>query len=577
MNTLKYSEILAANQKLKNTVDGAAYPVGIISNITVNQLRDILEYTLRNEGINASCKVGNYDNILQDAGAFSNNKLVVIFWELANLVDGLQYKAGLMDKANRDELVNKVKNELTFVFESLKETSRVVINAFSSLVFNYQNLDRNALDEMADELNAFLYSNKPDNFTVVALDKIIARVGIEKSTDLRYFYSSKALYAIDFYKAWSEFVLPLVRSLNGKAKKALIFDCDNTLWKGILGEDGFDNILVSSTQPGGAPYEEIQSLAKSLTGEGIILGLCSKNNPDDVDEVLEKHPGMTLRDTDLTIKRVNWSDKVTNLKDIAKSLNIGLDSLVFVDDSDFEVNYVRENLPEVTVIQVPKRTSDYPAEIRKNLGLFFNASKTDEDIKRVKMYKEQVKREEAKTGFDTLESYIKSMEISLDIYVDDAAIIPRMSQMTQKTNQFNLTTKRYSAADMQKFVESTDYHVIAIGVKDKFGDNGITGLTIIRKDGDAAEIDSLLMSCRIIGRNIEFRYMDYLLDFLAEQGIREVKADYFKTLKNAQVEPFYDNMGFELAGQTEDHKHYKIETKKYKNHGINYMQIRDGR
>jgi FkbH-like protein len=577
MSTLKYSEILAANQQLKKTVGGSEYPVGILSNITVNQLSEILEFTLRNAGINANCTVGNYDNIMQDASEFSSNKLVVIFWELANLIDGLQYKAALMDEVNRNELVAKVKHELTFVFNALKVTSRVVINEFSSLVFNYHNLDSNALDDMADELNAFLHSQKPDNFTIVALDKVIANTGIENSTDTRYFYSSKALYSIDFYKAWCNLVLPLARSLNGKAKKALIFDCDNTLWKGILGEDGFDNILVSSTQPGGAPYEEVQSLAKSLTSEGIVLGLCSKNNPDDVDEVLEKHPGMTLRNADLTIKRVNWSDKVSNLKDIAKSLNIGLDSLVFVDDSDFEVNFVRENLPEVTVIQVPKRTADYPAEIRKNLGLFFNVSKTAEDIKRVKMYKEQVKREEAKTGFDTLESYIRSLEITLEIYVDDAAIIPRMSQMTQKTNQFNLTTRRYSEADIQKFVESPDYHVIAIGVKDKYGDNGITGLTIVRKDGDKAVIDSLLMSCRIIGRNIEYRYMDYILDFLTSQGIKEVKADYLKTLKNAQVESFFDKMGFNLAGQTADHKQYNIETNSYKNHDINYMHIKDGR
>ncbi len=574
---MKYSEILTANRALEKKFKGEEYSITVLSNITVNQLKEILEYTARSEGVFARVTIGNYDNIVQDSMQHSQSRLVVIFWELANIIDGLQYKAGLLDQEKLQELVERVKAEMQMVFNNLKETSRVLINKFSSLVFNYLNLEKNQLDHIADELNRYLADSKPSNFTVIDIDRIIAGLSVEKSVDMRYFYSSKALYSIDFFKSWSSFVIPLIRSLNGKAKKALIFDCDNTLWKGILGEDGFDQIVLSSTQTGGTPYEEVQSLARQLISEGIIIGLCSKNNPADVNEVLEKYPKMVLKNEDLTIKKVNWTDKVTNLEEIAKTLNIGKDSLVFVDDSSFEIHFVNESLPEITTIQVPENTSDYPKIIRENLGLFFNISKTREDQKRVKMYKEQVLREEAKGGFDNLESYIKSLDIKLDIYTDNPDIIPRMSQMTQKTNQFNLTTKRYSEADIRNFVEADDHKVVAIGVSDKFGDNGITGLAILKIEDDQAEIDSLLMSCRIIGRNIEIRYFDYLMELLEKEGVTSVKAAYLKTLKNGQVSDFYDKLGFQISSEENGNKYYIIKTEKYKPHEINYMLIGYGR
>ena len=169
---LKYSEILAANQKLGKSLQGKEYPVGIISNITVNQLKEIFEYFLRIERINATCTMGNYDNIVQDSDEFSQKKLVVIFWELANIIDGLQYKADLMGDDMLDELINKVKHELHFLFENLKETSHVVINSFSSLIFNANNIEKNKFDKVADELNKFLVDNKPANFSIIDIDKI---------------------------------------------------------------------------------------------------------------------------------------------------------------------------------------------------------------------------------------------------------------------------------------------------------------------------------------------------------------------------------------------------------------------
>jgi FkbH-like protein len=561
------------NKELGDKLSGKGYNVSVISNITINQVKEILEFKIRETGIRAECKIGNYDNILQDAAAFKESQLVVIFWELANIVDGLQYKAELLGKEKTEELINKVTGEIGYVFNELKDTSHILINKFSSLLFNHANIDRNNLDLIADKLNDFLYQNTPKNATIIDVDRIYAKLSVERCVDFRYYYSSKALYTIDFFRAYSDFVLPVVRALNGKAKKALIFDCDNTLWKGIVGEDGFDQIALSSLQRGGTPYEEVQTLARALAEEGILLGICSKNNPADVDEVLNSHDGMVIKDDDLTIKRVNWSDKVSNLKSIAKTLNIGLDSFVFVDDSDFEVNLIKENLPDVTTLQVPAKTFLYPELLRKNLGLFYNVSKTKEDVKRVAMYKEQAKREEAKSNFDNLEAYIKSLSIKAEVFVDNKSIVPRMSQMTQKTNQFNLTTKRYAEADITRFVEDEKTMVVAVSVSDKFGDSGITGLSIVCLDNDTAEIDTLLLSCRIIGRRIELLFIDYLVEKLRHRGVKRIKSKYLKTLKNKQVETFYDNLGFKVVDKTEDSTDYEVSVDDYQQQEITFIEI----
>lgn len=573
---MKYSEIIQANKKLGNHLKGEEYKVAILSNIIVNQAKEVFEYSMRTEGINAICKVGNYDNILQDAEIYKESNLVVIFWELANLVEGLQYKAELYDQKKIDSLIQKSKSEIDFLFNSLSNTSYVLVNKFSTLLFNYSRIEKNKYDYIADELNNYLTEVKPKNVSLIEIDKIIASTSVENSTDFRFYYSSKALYSIEFFKSWSKFVLPIIRSLNGKAKKALIFDCDNTLWSGILGEDGTQNILLSSKQKGGTQFEEVQTIAKSLIKDGILLGICSKNNLNDVEGVLKKHEEMTLGSEDFTIKKINWDDKVTNLQSIARTLNIGMDSLVFVDDSDFEVNFVKENLPEITIIKVPERTFDYPKEIRENLGLFYSVSKTDEDIERVKMYKEQVRREEIKLVYSNLEEYIKSLEILIKVHKNDADIVPRMAQMTQKTNQFNLTTKRYSEGDIQNFIDRDDASVFAINVADKFGDNGITGLCIVKYKGSVAIIDTFLLSCRIIGRNIEFRLFEFIVSQINKQGSNTIHAEYIKTLKNEQVVNFYDSLGFNVVERDEKRTTYKIELNGFRPKKLDYIEISNG-
>jgi len=565
---------LQANKILSKELTTEEHNISILSNITVNQIKELLEYSLRTENVNANVKIANYDNIVQDSLKYSNSNLVIIFWELCNLIDGFQYRVELMKEKDLNELLEKTKSEIDLVFKNLKNTSLVLFNKFSSLSFASSNIRPNKFEKLAKDLNNYLEKVKPSNTQLVDIDKNIAIIGVQNSIDFRYYYSSKALYNIEFLKNYVLGIKPYIMSATGKSKKALIFDCDNTLWKGILGEDGYDNIEMSSKTKNGAIFAEVQNIALALNKHGVLIGLCSKNNPQDIDNVIKTHPDMQLKEENITINKSNWSDKVTNLKSIAKGLNIGLDSLVFIDDSSFEVNLIRDQLPQVTVLQVPEKLYEYPKLLRDNLGLFYNLSSTSEDSKKVEMYKQQVERDSAKSEFETLDDYLASLELTMTIFEDEESIIPRMAQMTQKTNQFNLTTKRYTEADINKYIDSNSSKVYAISISDKFGDSGVTGLCIVKMDSESssAEIDTFLMSCRIIGRNIEYAFMDYLIENLKENGIEKVQATYIKTLKNEQVKEFYSSCSFSEINSTNDIKEYELIITRYKAKNFNYIK-----
>ena len=575
MRELKYSEFLRLNKELGTNLKSNPYNITILSNITVHQIMEILEYPLRTEGLNANVEIGDYDNIVQDSKKYQDSNAVIVFWELSNIVDGLQFRIELFNNDQLDEIIEKTKSEIDLVLKNLGKTSLVLINKFTGLHFCSFNLGKNNLEKLADQLNQYLENKISVNVRLVELEKVITNVGLEESLDLRYYYSSKALYTVDFFKSYAEHVKPFIMSVNGKARKALIFDCDNTLWKGILGEDGFDNIEMSTRTKGGAIFSEIQAMALALNKQGILIGLCSKNNPEDVEGVIKTHPDMQLREKHITINKSNWSDKVSNLKEIAQELNIGLDSLVFVDDSSFEVNLIREHLPEITVLQVPERLYVYPKMLRENFGLFYNLSFTAEDRKKIDMYRQQVKRETVKKKFTGIEDYLASLELKITIHLDDESIVPRMSQMSQKTNQFNLTTKRYTEDNIKNFIENDASKAFTFSVTDKFGDSGVTGLCIINIDDDskAADIDTLMMSCRIIGRNLEYAFIDYIIDVLKENKINNVKAKYIRTQKNEQVKEFYDNCSFSLIESTDTVRNYTLDISNYEPKQLNYIEV----
>jgi FkbH-like protein len=557
---LKFSEIIRKNHELGEVLaDVQKVKLKTLSNISVHQLNPILEYSLRAEGINALVESGNYDSILQDSSSISE-EIPVIFWELCNLKESFAFQAEIFSDDEIENFVEKVKNELDLLFDNLRESRIVIFNRFSHFLFSCNDIIPTRYELFTDSLNDYLARNKPSNFTLIDIDKVLAFTSLKESVSWKNYYSSKSLYTIEFYKRYSEFISPVVLSLYSKTKKALICDCDNTLWGGIVGEDGWENISVSDRDKRGIFYKEFQLILKNLAGKGIIIGLCSKNNPDDVEEVFNKRDDLSINDDDIIVKRLNWGNKAENLADIARELNIGIDSIVFVDDSSFEINLVKEKLPMVKTIQVPESLYEYPNLLLEHLPVFFNQKITSEDRLRIRMIKDDARRNETKKVFSSIDDYLASLQITSVISKNDLRNIERIAQLTQKTNQFNLSTRRYSVNEIESFCQDDSYDVFCIEVGDKFGTLGLTGVCIVRYYPDfTSEIDTLLLSCRILGRNIEFAFFSEVLKLISSRGYKSIKAKYIKTLKNQQVSDFYENCGFLLIDLSEGEKQYIVD------------------
>ncbi|PIX35158.1 MAG: hypothetical protein COZ59_06885 [Bacteroidetes bacterium CG_4_8_14_3_um_filter_31_14] len=576
MENLKYSEILAQNQILRNTVKGIPYRISVLSNVTINSLKEILEYSLRVNQINPSIELGNYDNIIQDSVRYKDSDLVVVFFDMLNVVDSV---STFFEDIN-DELYNNLKNricaEIDIIIENLKDSPSVIFNSFSSNYFIPNYTQKTIVETLVIELNKYLEERKNINISIINIDKIFTKIGIKQAIDFRLYNSSKAPYTLSFLKNYVTAINPIIYKNTGKLKKAIIFDCDNTLWKGIIGEDGIEKIDMSISSHFGKFYNKIQQIAVFLSKRGVIIGICSKNNESDVTEVLLNHPDVILKDEYIAIKKINWEDKTSNLLLIASELNIGLDSIVFVDDSSFEINLIKEQIPEIVSIQVPSAIYEYPDFLLQYITNYFNLSLNSEDAKKTIIYKQQTERESDKKNHKSIDEYLASLNISLTISVDDLSQIPRIAQLTQKTNQFNITTKRYTENQILNMINSVHDNVFAVSVADKFGDNGITAVCIIKTDlqnKKKCNIDTFLMSCRIIGRNIEFVLMDYIIGWLISHNFTTVTAKFIPTKKNQQVQDFYSLNGFALIKKESDYKIFSIELSKYQPKNISYISI----
>ena len=580
LTSLPYTDILNGNTALGKNLGTERYSIVVLSNITIYPVKEILEYELRRSGIPASVTVGQYDNIVQESALQSSANAVIVWFELANLTENLPGRALSMPESQVTELIDKTKREISLVIEGLRGAPLVLFNLLSDLTIRPPQGFDQSLRRIVTKVNAHIAGTLQPNMVAVDLDRSISTVSVKRAVDWRTWYSSRLLYTVEFFKQYVSDIAPVFLSLAGKTKKVLVFDCDNTLWKGIIGEDGMDGIRLSPHDKDGEPYHEVQMMARALAERGILLALCSKNNPDDVDEVLNNHPEMVLRNEHFAIKRINWNDKVTNLKEIARTLNLGLDSMVMVDDSEFEASLIEQYLPEVHVLRVPRSISEYPRFFRETLRLFHRGASTSEDARRTEMYKDQTARDAARTRFENLDDYLASLDLKLTISVNDSSQVSRIAQLTQKTNQFNLTTKRYTEKDIATRLESSKWRIYSFSLADRFGDFGLTGVAMLFLESESsAVIDTLLLSCRVLGRNAERSFLDGIVGDLRQQGIKKIYGMFIPTTKNSQVASFYENKGFTIIENGEGSKRYVLDTDKYQSAPPTYIQrrIQNGR
>ena len=382
---------------------------------------------------------------------------------------------------------------------------------------------------------------------VLDYDALVARHGRRRWNDERKWLTARMPVAADqlihLSQEWLRFIVPLT----GKMVKALVVDLDNTLWGGVIGEDGMTGIKLGAEYPGAA-YQNLQRAMIDLTRKGILLAIASKNNPEDALEALRSHPGMLLRPKDFAAVRINWADKAQSLREIAAELNIGVDSLAFLDDNPVEREQVRASLPEVTVIDLPDDALQYAETLRNCPGLE-RLSLSTEDQQRTAMYAEQKERTQAEQSFQSKEDFYHFLQQEAEVSPVTPATLARVAQLTQKTNQFNLTTRRYSEQQITELCDRPGWQVLSIRVRDRFGDHGLVGVAISHEHDEVCEIDTFLLSCRVIGRTVETALLSYLACAASEHGRQRLIGRFIPTRKNAPASDFYSTHGFRLESQ----------------------------
>lgn len=424
----------------------------------------------------------------------------------------------------------------------------------------------NRVQEYNTQINSLAKEQK--NLFVFDINRLLHSFGEKNARDYRGLYAFDIPFNNEFFLYLANEWLPYIFSLVGKIKKCIVVDLDNTLWGGIVGEVGAKGIALGSEYPGVA-FRNFQRALLECYNRGIILAINSRNNAEDVDEVFEKNPHMILKKEHFAAIKVNWNDKAENLLEIANELNLGVDSLVFFDDDALNRELVKTRLPDVMVPHFTISPEEY-IQTLFSLNIFSQFRLTEEDQTKGKMYATELIRKNVMSSAKSPEEYMAELGVSIHIDCNNSEQIERLAQLTVKTNQFNLTTHRYTEASIEEFMANS--LVYAGEVKDKFGDYGITVMAIVRVKEKKAELDTFLMSCRIMGRGIEKSFLDYIIRELHKMGVESIGAKYIITAKNLPAKDFYSTMGFVVVKNNEQGTDYDLQIDEYLNNHDNTDQ-----
>jgi len=377
---------------------------------------------------------------------------------------------------------------------------------------------------------------------VLDYDALVARHGRANWSDESRWLSMRLPVAMENLHHLSDEWLKYLVPMSGRVAKALVVDLDNTLWGGVLGEDGVGGIQLDGEYPGAA-YQAVQQVLLDLSRRGVILAVCSKNDEADALKVIESHPGMLVGTDSFSVLKINWQDKATNIRAIAEELNIGTDAIAFLDDNAAERLWVRQSLPEVCVIELSDDPMTFADALRRT-PVFERLGLSSEDKQRNQQYAEQRQRDDLQGSMASLEDFYRSLDMQLDVFSVTPAEVARVAQLTQKTNQFNLTTRRYSEADISRFLNDPSFDVFAARVIDRFGDSGIIAVVIVEVEDTKVRLDTFLMSCRVIGKTVETGILSIIASELEGKGIKTLTGHFIASAKNSPAGSFLADHGF---------------------------------
>lgn len=556
--------------------------IAVIGTTSIQYFAKTLKYILGLQGVEAELYQSDYDGINMcllgenpELREFSPDYIVILphYTDIKSFPDIFAGKDEFLALLNQTvEKYNRIWKNISGLGNTHVFFCNFVIPYLEELGSAESNM-QNSKTEFMRAVNREIMLSKPSYVTVVDLDSYASYVGKEKWFDMAAYFTTKTGFSHQFLLPVINKIVRLIQVTQGKMKKCLVLDLDNTLWGDVVGDVGPMGVILDPNDPEGEAYRYFQTYIKGLKERGVILAVCSKNDESLAKQVFAENPNMILKLDDIACFMANWEDKASNIANIASALNIGIDSIAFFDDNPAEREVVRRNLPQVSVIEVPDDPDRY-AKALFDSGVFDLPCITKEDISRANTYVENTKREKLAESFVDYESYLRALEMEGRIERVSADNMERFVQLINKSNQFNLRTQRYKEKQIIQMLAEPAYHLFGVYLKDKFSYYGLIACVILKDESDnTLFVDTIVMSCRVLKRGVEDLIMDAIAGIAHEIGCKQIVGEYIRTERNSMVSDFYDSYGFEKTSDAGERKEYSIAVNEYKKHPTNNIRV----
>jgi FkbH-like protein len=550
------------------------FSLGILSNSTTDLLPAVLRVSAARHGIALTIERPDFDQVMQVAlgsvtpfsGVHLDAILVALdmhFFPAYDLIDtvGTLERCRLLCGRLTEALEKNY--QVPLIFQTIADSGEAL---FGSLDLQQAGTRRNTLHHLNTYIADTLCSGPNVLFDVAGLSEV---VGLSNWYDPLQYFMAKLPCSQAVLPLYAEHLARLISAMKGKSKKCLVFDLDNTIWGGVIGDDGLDGITLGQGSTGGEAFLAVQKCILDYHQRGVVLAVSSKNTHDIAMQVFEQHADMLIRREHISVFQANWEDKASNINAIAQTLNLGLDAMVFLDDNPVERQQVRDMLPQVAVPELPGDPA-YFARVVTAAGYFDAVAFSAEDKERNASYKQNARRIEAFKSLGSLEEYLKSLDMVLTIKPFDTNGLTRIVQLINKTNQFNLTTRRYDQVAVTAMMADPFCITLQARLTDIYGENGMIAVIIAHEAGTELMIDSWLMSCRVLNRQVEYCLMNQLMLIARQRRITAINASYIPTNRNAIVENMYAELGFLRSGTSSEANEtwWNLQVNDYKDHEV---------
>ena len=558
---LDYSSHLALRKIMARAPVKSAEPVriAVLGGATTSQFVWLLQNFLEAQGVAAEIFEGEYgvfrQAILIPDPALDEFRPHVVFLAV-NSLDVPGISAPVMDPQAATRWIDEEAAQWRHLWEVANHRwgAQIIQNLFEvppwGVLGHYANRLPESREQLIGRLNRALLDKAPGQVVFHDLQMLALEAGAGRWFDSRFYHDAKMPCAPECLPGYAHSVAALVLALKGKTKKVLVLDLDNTLWGGVVGDDGLGGIRIGQGSAEGESYLAFQKYAKMLAQRGILLAVCSKNDEQNAREPFEKLDEMALKLEDFSSFTANWNNKADNLRALAAELNLGLDSFVFVDDNPAERALIRRCLPQVAVPDMPLDPAEYVHALARH-RYFELVALTDEDVRRTDYYRQDRQRQQLATAHADMDSFLKSLGMEARVETIGDANLERSTQLINKSNQFNLTTRRYTLAQIKQIAESKDWATLTISLRDKLGDNGLISVLLAERQGPDLVIDTWVMSCRVLQRGVERLALEMLFRAARERACARLVGRYVPTPKNRMVARHYADLGFERTAEVE--------------------------